>query len=636
MQNVQGTSQMRLDAFTAQTPRPLRTPVKDSRHPWWQVLCLSGVDYFSTLGYQPGIAVAAAGALAPVATVILVIVTLCGAVPVYRRIARESPDGLGSIGMLARLVTGWKGKLLVLVLLGFAACDFIVTITLSASDASTHLLSSSSSPWLIPVTLSLLVLLAIVFFRGFTEAVRVSMVLVLAYLGFTTVVVLRGLWRIITEDGHVAHWTASLSDQHSSPWAMIVVALIVFPKLALGMSGFETGVSVMPLIRPAESPDSAGARESRIRRGRKLILTSAVVMSIFLVASSVCVTMLVPESALEEGGEANGRALAWLAHDEFGDIFGNFYDTATIAILWFAGASAMAGLLALIPKYLPVYGMAPEWARRSRPMVLVLTAVAVVLVLVFRADVDAQSGAYATGVLVLLTSGAVAVTVSAKRAGERRPYVLYVLVTLVLGYTLVANVIERPDGVKVAVWFIVGIVVLSALSRMRRSLELRGNEIRYDRAAENILRAAVAGTGELRLAPHAGCAGDEERGRSERRLRQVNRLVDDRPIVFLEIVVRDASDFSRPLEVTGHSDDGIPVLRVSATAVPNAIAALSLDIRDFTGVVPDIYFSWESGSPVREMLRFLVVGRGENAVVTREILRRVEPEPGRRPQVHVG
>ena len=179
---------MRLDAFTAQPPTPLRTPTRDSRHPWWQVLCLSGVDYFSTLGYQPGIAVAAAGALAPVATGILVLVTLCGAVPVYRRIARESPDGLGSVGMLARMVPGWKGKLLVLVLLGFAACDFLITITLSASDASTHLLSSSSSPWLIPVTLSLLALLAVVFFRGFTEAVRVSVVLVMVYLAVLAVI----------------------------------------------------------------------------------------------------------------------------------------------------------------------------------------------------------------------------------------------------------------------------------------------------------------------------------------------------------------------------------------------------------------------------------------------------------------
>ncbi|WP_297007184.1 amino acid transporter [uncultured Corynebacterium sp.] len=633
MQNAQGPAPVRLDAFTAQPPTPLHTPARDARHPWWQVMCLSGVDYFSTLGYQPGIAVAAAGALAPVATVVLVLVTLCGAVPVYRRIARESPDGLGSVGMLARMVTGWKGKLLVLVLLGFAACDFMVTVTLSSSDAATHLLSSSHSPLLIPVTLALAGLLAVVFLKGFAGAVRVSVVLVASYLFLTTMVVARGLWRIVTEEGHVAHWTAALAEQHSSPWAMIAVAVIVFPKLALGMSGFETGVSVMPLIRPT---DPGHPRESRIRSGRRLVATSAMVMSVFLVASSLCVTMLVPADALAAGGAANGRALAWLAHEEFGDPVGNIYDAATIAILWFAGASAMAGLLALIPKYLPVYGMAPEWARRSRPMVAVLTVIAVVVVLLFRADVDAQSGAYATGVLVLLTSGAVAVAVSARRAGQQRRHLLFLAVTAVLLYTLVANVVERPEGVRVAAWFILGILVVSAISRTRRSLELRGNEIRYDRAAENILRAAVGGTGELRLAPHTGQGTEEEYGLADRRIRRVNRLVDDRPLVFLEITVRDPSDFASPLEVTGRAVDGVPVLQVSATAVPNAIAALALDIRDFTGAVPDIYFSWESASPVREMLRFLVVGRGENAAVTREILRRVEPERGACPRVHVG
>jgi hypothetical protein len=632
MPNAYGPSQMRLDAFTAQNPTPLRTKTKDTRHPWWQVMCLSGVDYFSTLGYQPGIAVAAAGALAPVATGLLVIVTLCGAVPVYRRIARESPDGLGSVGLLAGMVTGWKGKLLILVLLGFAATDFMITITLSASDAATHLLSSSSNPWGMPVTLLLVGMLAAVFLKGFTEAVRVSVALVVAYLGLTTIVIVAGLWRIVTEDGHVADWTAALTSGHSSPWAMALVALLVFPKLALGMSGFETGVSVMPLIR--------GDRATRIRLGRRLVATSAVVMSVFLIASSLCVTMLVPSDALAAGGDANGRALAWLAHDQFGDGIGNLYDTATIAILWFAGASAMAGLLALIPKYLPAYGMAPQWARRSRPMVVVLAVIAVVIVLVFRADVDAQSGAYATGVLVLITSGAVAATVSAHRSGQKRRRAGFAVISIVLGYTLVANVVERPDGLHIAAWFILGIIIVSAVSRSRRSLELRDTEIRYDQAAQNIIQAVSAAGGELRLAPYAGPrpegGPDEEYGRADRRLRQANRLVDDRPLVFVEVTVRDASDFTRPLEVSGCSADGIPVLRVTATAVPNAIAALALDIRDYTGVVPDVYFSWEAGSPVREMIRYLAVGRGENAAVTREVLRRAEPDQARRPRIHVG
>ncbi|WP_420099501.1 amino acid transporter [Corynebacterium sp.] len=598
-------------------------------------MCLSGVDYFSTLGYQPGIAVAAAGALAPVATLILVLVTLLGAVPVYRRIAAESPDGLGSIGMLAGMVRGWRGKLLVLVLLGFAACDFMITVTLSASDAATHLLSSSSSPWLMPVTLSLVALLAAVFLKGFTEAVRVSVLLVVVYLGLTTTVVVRGLWRILTEPGHVADWTAAVTTQHSSIWMMLAVAVIVFPKLALGMSGFETGVSVMPLIRPAPGTAGAEARASRIRSGRRLVLVSALVMSLFLIASSLCVTMLVPGEQLAAGGEANGRALAWLAHDEFGPVVGNIYDASTIAVLWFAGASAMAGLLALIPRYLPAYGMAPAWARRSRPTVLVLAAVAVVLVLVFRADVDAQSGAYATGVLVLLGSGALAVTLHTLRQGNRRYGVLFALVTAVLAYTLVANVIERPEGLRVAVWFILGIIVVSAVSRAGRSFELRDSEIRYDPAAEHIVQAAVAGSGELHLV--ASCAREApDVAARARGLRASNHLNRNRPLVFLEVTVGDPSDFSSVLQVTGHAVDGIPVLHVAATTVPNAVAAVALDIRDHVGAVPDIYFEWGTGTPVREMMRYLAVGRGHNAAVTREVLRRAEPVEALRPRVHVG
>jgi hypothetical protein len=598
-------------------------------------MCLSGVDYFSTLGYQPGIAVAAAGALAPVATLILVLVTLLGAVPVYRRIAAESPDGLGSVGMLAAMVRGWRGKLLILVLLGFAACDFMITVTLSASDAATHLLSSSSSPWLMPVTLGLVALLAAVFLKGFSDAVRVSVVLVTVYLGLTTLVVTRGLWRILTEPGHVADWTAAVTTQHSSVWVMLAVAVLVFPKLALGMSGFETGVSVMPLIRPAEGTAGEQARDSRIRAGRRLVLVSALVMSCFLICSSLCVTMLVPPGQLAAGGEANGRALAWLAHEEFGRVVGNIYDASTIAVLWFAGASAMAGLLALIPRYLPVYGMAPTWARRSRPMVVVLTVVAVALVLVFRADVDAQSGAYATGVLVLLGSGALAVTLHVLRQGKRRSGALFFLVTTILGYTLVANIIERPEGLRVAVWFILGIIVVSAVSRTGRSLELRGAEIRYDAAAQHMLQAAVAGSGQLHLV--ASCAQDEPDVVSrERGLRRSNHLPGDRPLVFLEVTVGDASDFSTPLVVTGRAVEGIPVLHVSATTVPNAVAAVALDARDHFGVVPDIYFEWGTGTPVREMLRYLAVGRGHNAAVTREVLRRAEPDEARRPRVHVG
>ncbi|MER6129094.1 amino acid transporter, partial [Streptomyces sp. NPDC001795] len=378
---------------------------------WWRVMCLTGVDYFSTLGYQPGIAALAAGLLSPIATVVLVIVTLAGALPVYRRVAEESPHGEGSISMLERLLSFWQGKLFVLTLLGFAATDFLITITLSAADASTHLvenphLTSTLHGRQMLITLILVALLGAVFLKGFLEAIGVAVALVVAYLGLNAVVVVVGMWHVVTAGHVVTDWTSALTTEHGNIFAMIGVSLLVFPKLALGLSGFETGVAVMPHVQ-GDPGDTEEKPAGRIRDTKKLLTAAALIMSIFLIATSFITTVLIPENEFKAGGQANGRALAYLAHEYLGNTFGTIYDISTIAILWFAGASAMAGLLNLMPRYLPRYGMAPHWARAVRPMVIVFTLVAFLVTWIFDANVDAQGGAYATGVLVLMSSAAI-------------------------------------------------------------------------------------------------------------------------------------------------------------------------------------------------------------------------------------
>jgi hypothetical protein len=617
---------------------------EDRRHPWWKVMCLTGVDYFSTLGYQPGIAAVAAGVLSPVATLVLVALTLFGALPVYRRVAQESPHGQGSIAMLERLLSFWKGKLFVLVLLGFAATDFMITMTLSAADATAHIVENPHVPAVLHghevlITLALLALLGGVFLRGFTEAIGLAVALVAVYLSLNVVVIAVAFVHVLEQPHVVGDWRTAMATQHGSPVMIVALAVLVFPKLALGMSGFETGVAVMGHVdgsRGHAGLDQQDELAGRIRGTKRLLTTAALVMSVFLVASSLVTTWLIAPVDFEDGEPANGRALALLAHRYLGDAFGSAYDLSTIAILWFAGASAMAGMLNLIPRYLPRYGMAPVWANAVRPLVLVLTAISFVVTMVFRADVNAQGGAYATGVLVLFTSAGLAVTIAARRAGQRRRSVAFAVITVVFGYTTVDNVLERPDGVRIGGFFIVAILAVSLGSRLRRVFEPRATEVVLDQTAQVFVRDCARRT--IRLVAHEpGPNTHAEYAEKVAQIRRDHDLPQDPDVIFVEVTVTDPSDFEGRIVVTGSVVGGsLRVMSLAASSVANALAALLLEIRDRAGVIPHVYFGWTEGNPLAQVLRFLLFGQGEVAPVTREVLRRAEPDRRRRPRVHVG
>jgi hypothetical protein len=607
-------------------------------HPWWKVIWLTGVDYFSTLGYQPGIALLAAGAVAPIATVILVIVTLFGALPVYAQVAGRSFAGQGSIAMLENLLSGWKGKGLVLVLLGFAATDFVITMTLSAADAAKHAIEN---PFLHPVlgdhqilvTLAILTVLAAVFLKGFHEAIGLATLAAVPYLALNLIVLGRGAFEVFTHPTLLTDWRSVLDAKGSFP-LLIAGAMLVFPKLALGLSGFETGVTVMPLIDGGEadrehSPRTGARPVGRVANTRKLLVTAAIIMSFMLILSSFVTTLLIEPADYAADGKASGRAIAFLAHRYLGPGFGTVYDVSTILILGLAGASAMAGLLHLIPRYLPRFGMAPQWAALSRPLVLALFAVDVLITLIFRADVEAQSGAYATGVLVLILSAAFAATLTLWR--ERRWALAFytAILCLVFAYTLLDNCVERPDGLIIGTIFTVILMLVCAVSRSIRSVELRIPHGYFVDAESERLGPETRGK-KVHLVPTARTTPEARRRKKAEIVRHYNVRG---PVAFLHVNLLDnRSEFSAPLEISIRKEGDDYVAEVyGAIAIANTIAFVSEVIDPIS-----IFIGLTRRDLMAQAARYLLFGEGETGLMVYTILLRYwesTPEEDVRPLI---
>ncbi|MBI4428627.1 MAG: hypothetical protein HY562_05875 [Ignavibacteriales bacterium] len=595
-------------------------------HPWFKVLWLTGVDYFSTLGYQPGIALIAAGAISPAATGVLVLVTLLGALPVYAQVAGRSFAGQGSIAMLENLLSGWTSKIFVLVLLGFAATDFVITMTLSAADAAQHAIEN---PFLHPLvgearmglTVGMLAVLAIVFLAGFSEAIGLAVLVAIPYLILNLVALGAGLNEILENPSLIKQWNLDLS-LHGDWTSLLIVSALVFPKLALGMSGFETGVTVMPLVAGEENDKKEQVPSGRIRATRKLLASAAVIMAIMLVLSSFVTTLLISEEDYRIGGPASGRAISYLAHSILGEVFGTLYDVSTIAILWFAGASAMAGLLNLIPRYLPRYGMAPRWVAFRRPLVTVLFVITAVVTWAFEASVEAQGGAYATGVLVLMLSASVAVALSLWRefrsahsasAWKLIPCGYFWLISAVFVFTLIDNVIERPDGVIIATIFIIVTMVASALSRYRRATELRVSEVTFvDEKSARLWRFITKR--KVHLVPLSTSRTDS-RPRKARELREDYKVRG--PFAFIHVHLMDnRSEFLAPLRVRVFKENSHYVIVVwGAVAIANTIAYISELIDP-----KSIFLELTRENLMTQSFRYLFWGEGEVGLTVYTIL----------------
>jgi hypothetical protein len=672
----------------------VRPPIKPSG--WWLVLGLVGLDYFSTLAYLPSIIIEAAGPLAPLAALFMVLVTLVVVLPVYAYVVGRSPLGQGATGLLERTLPGWGGKLIILVVMGFIAADFVLTRSLSVADASTHVLANPHwhdvvdrwmpgdervGTWLgegvwkhvapfytrqVGLTLGLS-LLAFGFLwllhGGFTRNIlRLALMVTLAYLTVSGVVVGSGLRYIYEHRELVDQWWATVlehggiwrktDDIHSLIWRLLALVIPAFPQMALAISGFELSMTSAPLVKgwPGETPQNP---RGRIRNCRKLMIAAALVMAVYVVASVFVCTLLVPQGRLGVAGEAQHRALAYLAHGGqtaqhisaselnpwFGRKFGSAYDGCAVLILCLAGASSIIALRDLVPGSLHRAGMELDWARRHGLMIHLFNAIILVVTIVFQASVSAQQWAYATSVLALLAGAALAgmADVSVRwRQSRWRAIVAgpFALACAFFSTMMLLAVYTNRSGVIIALLFVATILTSSGVSRWIRSTELRFRGFAFaDEATQR--RWEVIRELEFQvLVPHR--PGQFALSQKNVDVRNKHRFPPDTFLVFIEVFLGDPSDFHQQPFMSIEKEGELEVIRVSrAVSVSHVIAAIGLEFCR-VGTPPEIIFGWSHETPLAANLNFLLWGQGNVPWMVQELVRRAQPNPERRPRIVVG
>jgi hypothetical protein len=654
-------------------------------------MCLIGVDYFSSLAYQPSITYEVAGSLGPIATALVVLLTLLGLVPIYGYVAGHSPHGEGAIAILERRIRGWRGKTLVLVLLGFATTDFVMTKTLSLADAAEHTIHNDNATWReglqvmeeetkdlvgrsfppsvvryfdkqMMVTIVLGVLGFVFWFiirRGFNRRViGLAVVIVGVYLALTAVVIGSGLVYLADHPRLLANWyenirgAADVSPAGGGWLALAGMCLLFFPQLSLGFSGFEMSMVVMPQIKGRPGEDPAHPR-GRIRNTRKLLVVAALVMSVYLLSSVLVTTLLVPlEGGFQIDGKPAHRALAYLAHggkladpDQegplnplFGNLFGSLYDLSTVLILCLAGTSIITSLQTLIPKFLLRFGMEQKWAQTWGVLFGFFALINLVITVWFKASVSQQRGAYATGVLVSISSAALLTTLDiwSRRRGpwvRRLPWG-YAFLTLIFATTAAIVILLSPIGLGISVCFVLAIFFWSVISRAVRCSELRTVGFEFVNDESRFLWESMKLAEFPALVPHR--PGKRERDKKEQSIRREHQLDPDMDIVFIEVQVEDPSEFYQTLRLEIFREDKRFVIRVTrCVSVAHAIAAIALELSKVEKP-PTIHFGWSEIGLLEASWSFWAFGEGHVPWKVRELINHEEPAPQRRPRVVIG
>ncbi|MFO0877366.1 MAG: amino acid transporter [Gemmataceae bacterium] len=659
---------------------------------WWIVLSLVGLDYFSSLAYLPSIAITYAANvrdLAPVAGVGVVLVTLLAALPVYWYVVGRSPNGRGGIGLLSHVTHGWGGKLLVLALLGFVATDFILTRTLSVSDAATHLIRNNYyeewaptraslaqhfpggwGRWLVDHLNEQLVLTLLLSVLAFTSYhfliqtlskgfVGLATSVVLLYLIVNAVVIASGVVYIFEHPTLLGDWKArlllQLGERKLESGGALGLALLLglkaFPPMAIGLSGFELTMASAPSVKgsPTDTPEHP---TGRIWRTRLLMVVVALVMSVLVLGSSLVAALLIDPQALwnPEAEAYEHRALSYLAHggmmaDQalatrmnslFGAPFGTLYDLSTILILCLAGAGATLSMKDIVPDLLSRFGMQLSWAHRIGVITHLFNGVILLVTVAFKASVAAQLWAYATAVIALLFGASFAAYLDLKQRWTGSllrfyvglPFLLIALLFLAMGVLIVY---QQPVGVAIALLF-VGVTLATAItSRWLRATEMRFDGFEFHDASTATRWEEICKLEYQALVPHDPTSGTLSM--KDHEVRQRHRIDDEVSIIFIEVEVGDPSDFFQKPMLQIVKEENREVIRVRrATSVAHVIAAIGLAFRE-VGSPPEFYFKWSGLHPMEATVNFLLLGQGNIPMLVRTLIHRAEPDPTRRPRV---